>query len=431
MDGPSFIFLNTTNTPNLSPQAAKQMRGHITKSNFAKRRQRLITSTTPKGTAKASKPKKELDRYRGILIKSKFTTSSKSDDRAIASSLFGKFFTTPSQNNTSHHEIHGLILLSCVNPPGNPHEAAWVEFIVSDPALIEASMAVGARHWSPQPSWQLQADLYSSRALEFIIRRIGSRETQTDGFLGTVLTMAFAERLMHSSLTWGIHIDGLVQIIQDRRAKGINMPAWFYDLLVLDVTNYIFDFPRIYHKKIIDALGNDACPAIVQVASIPEDLIALKRSIDSHQPDSEYEIDASIANLHNKVQALLKKNHNEFVWATAQTIELIIYLLWPLQQGSQSNNLNILAEKLKETLEKWLVKPCPYMDLTSCQLIIGAIAAKSGTSTRTWFVNKLTNAARAMRSRGWNDPFEVLEMGMKADRHMATWFRILSSEFAE
>lgn len=41
MDHPSFVFLNTTNAPGLSPQAARQMRCHITKSNFAKRRQRM------------------------------------------------------------------------------------------------------------------------------------------------------------------------------------------------------------------------------------------------------------------------------------------------------------------------------------------------------------------------------------------------------
>ena len=37
----SFTFVNVSNAPGLGPQEAKQMRGHITKANFAKRRQRL------------------------------------------------------------------------------------------------------------------------------------------------------------------------------------------------------------------------------------------------------------------------------------------------------------------------------------------------------------------------------------------------------
>lgn len=36
----SFTFLNTTDAPGLSRQAAKVVRGHVTKTNFAKRRQR-------------------------------------------------------------------------------------------------------------------------------------------------------------------------------------------------------------------------------------------------------------------------------------------------------------------------------------------------------------------------------------------------------
>jgi hypothetical protein len=38
---PSFTFVNVSNAPGLGPKEARQMRGHITKTNFAKRRQRL------------------------------------------------------------------------------------------------------------------------------------------------------------------------------------------------------------------------------------------------------------------------------------------------------------------------------------------------------------------------------------------------------
>lgn len=41
MSSTSFTFLNATGTPGLSQLAAKRMRAHITKTNFAKRRQRI------------------------------------------------------------------------------------------------------------------------------------------------------------------------------------------------------------------------------------------------------------------------------------------------------------------------------------------------------------------------------------------------------
>jgi hypothetical protein len=42
MEQPAFIFLNTTGATSLSPPAAKRMRAHITKTNFAKRRQQAL-----------------------------------------------------------------------------------------------------------------------------------------------------------------------------------------------------------------------------------------------------------------------------------------------------------------------------------------------------------------------------------------------------
>lgn len=45
MGSQSFTFVNTTDTPGLSPHAAKKMRAHITRTNFAKRRVRLAKST--------------------------------------------------------------------------------------------------------------------------------------------------------------------------------------------------------------------------------------------------------------------------------------------------------------------------------------------------------------------------------------------------
>lgn len=205
----NLIFLNTTNAPALSLEAAKRMRGHITKSNFAKRRQRIAENPTGKFNKKTRKTGQKRLKENTELV-------SASD---------------PTYNN---QDLQLLILLTCLNPPTTSRsEAEWVSLFVTDPALVDATMAVGLRHWSPEQAWQVQADACSSKALNSIIQRISWRQTYSDGFLLTVMTMAFGARLGHASSAWEVHVDGLVQILGERRAKGLRQPGWFYDILAL------------------------------------------------------------------------------------------------------------------------------------------------------------------------------------------------------
>jgi hypothetical protein len=186
------------------------MRGYITKSNFAKRRQRIAENPT----SKVNKHKTEASENRLKEI----------TDLVLSSS-------DPIQTNK---DLQLLILLTCLNPPTtSPSEAEWVSLFASEPALIDATMAVGTRHWSPQQAWQLQANACSSKALTSIIQRISWRQTYSDGFLAAVLTMAFGARLGGADPAWDVHVDGLVQILGDRRVRGIREPGWFCDVLIL------------------------------------------------------------------------------------------------------------------------------------------------------------------------------------------------------
>jgi hypothetical protein len=56
MSQTSFTFLNATGTPDLSPLAAKQMRAHITRTNFEKRRERILRDAEP--VAAETRPKR-------------------------------------------------------------------------------------------------------------------------------------------------------------------------------------------------------------------------------------------------------------------------------------------------------------------------------------------------------------------------------------
>lgn len=82
-----------------------------------------------------------------------------------------------------------LLFLDGSEYPGTAIEAAWISLLVSEPALVESSMAIGLRHWSPDMSYQQIACDFSSKATETIIQRIGSGRCATDAVLAAVLTM--------------------------------------------------------------------------------------------------------------------------------------------------------------------------------------------------------------------------------------------------
>jgi hypothetical protein len=117
---------------------------------------------------------------------------------------------------------------------GSRDETAWIDFLASDAALIESTMAIGIRNWCNGISFQSMAEVHSSRASSIMIHRIQNGTPYTDAMLATVFTMAFGERLRHDDVAWSIHVYGLAQLIGERYSQGVHhLPPWFLDLLVL------------------------------------------------------------------------------------------------------------------------------------------------------------------------------------------------------
>lgn len=236
MEKKSLTFLNTTNAPGLSRQAAKRVRGHVTKANFAQRRQRMARSVEK---PEADSTTSGTFFYKGILRK----RSQKEENSHVASNC--QLCATSLSNNVwleSHHDSRytdmahrrqALLLLACIHRPRNMSEAAWVDLIVSEQALVEATMAIGMRFWSPQPPWQRRAETHQSKALNLTIKRIGSERPQTEAMLAAVSTMAFAGRLANDDVAWNIHIDGLAQMIKERYSEGMGLPWWLHDIIIL------------------------------------------------------------------------------------------------------------------------------------------------------------------------------------------------------
>lgn len=113
--------------------------------------------------------------------------------------------------------------------------------LISEPALLESSLAVSTQHWAADVSRQQNAHIHASRAVNILIQRINSGQAHTDAVLAVVCTMAIGGRLSNDDTAWSIHMDGVAQLIRERYARGIcHLPSWFTDLLVSFVKPFSF-----------------------------------------------------------------------------------------------------------------------------------------------------------------------------------------------
>lgn len=164
--------------------------------------------------------------------------------------------------------------------------------------------------------------------------------------------------------------------------------------------------------------------------STSEALVQLSNSVDAYDKDGACsksvlkQIDESLALLHSHVLAL-RNDANPWVRATSRAIELLLHLTWP---QVPSIDLTILASKLQDDLSRLQIRPCPYMDLTSFHIMLGAIAAKEGSETREWFVARLRKVIRSMKQRGWSDPLSIFEGRITGDARITARFKALWDE---
>ncbi|KAI8631870.1 hypothetical protein F5Y19DRAFT_422399, partial [Xylariaceae sp. FL1651] len=422
MSEQAFTFLNAVGTPELSESAAKRMRSHISKSNFAKRRERNPMK------AIHIKPFDQLCQEPPLQIV--FT--------GVPLPAFSQlpFPQTDKRNYTQFYSsVWSFVFLDGSDYPYTKGEAAWIDLLISEPALVESSMSIGMRHWSPDRKYQQLARYHSSKATNTIIQRIQYGRAHTDAVLAAVMTMAFGERLRHNELAWNIHIDGAAQLVRDRISKGtLGTWPWFWDLLILDAVNNVFHFPRFYHQKFVDiarVAHGAQYQSFIRVAALCEELIHFRQSIAESQ---RYPLGSSFIADHvmEPMLILLRKtralrvDENLVVQATSIAFELIIYLSWSPRPGAI--NLTAIAGELKEAICGLPVRPCSYMDLTSCQLIVGAIAAYKDSPTRAWFVDKFKNVLHALKSRGWDNAIDILEKGFALDESLVTRFTELRKE---
>ncbi|KAI0426241.1 hypothetical protein F5Y09DRAFT_71434 [Xylaria sp. FL1042] len=420
MNPPRFTFVTAVGTAGLSDTAAREMRSHVTKSNFAKRRARLNKTRTEMTDQSACQSPLE---------------------KAVTSGSGSRSLQTPSQQTCRDSYTRylsskwSLLFLDGSEYPSTANEAAWISLLMSEPALVESSMAFGLRHWSPDGDYQQIACHYSSKATENIIQRIGSGRAATDAVLAAVLTMAFGERLVHNDLAWNIHIDGAVHMVNERILQDLPaLPPLLETILIVDIANDVFGFPRFYHRRFVSAahIAQGAqYSSLIRLAEICENLARWMTRIEASRrcpQKSDFIMEHIMQPMHDILSQAqtLGTDANATLQASCITVELIIYLSWGSLNGVV--NLTTVASELKEAICASQFRPCCYSDLTSCQLMIGAMAADKGSQVRAWFIDRLKSAWRVVKSRGCNDVMDVLERNMTFRTSLKTRFKLLWME---
>lgn len=135
---------------------------------------------------------------------------------------------------TTVNEFWPIIFLHDRGVVGGENDQLWLRTLASEPAFVEATLATAIRYWLPDRACKLRAEMHSHRATTMVMDCIFSNQTESDGFIGAVLTMAISERLVGNDAAWQIHMSGLMQIIKARKGQGVDgLPALFTDLMIL------------------------------------------------------------------------------------------------------------------------------------------------------------------------------------------------------
>jgi hypothetical protein len=188
----------------------------------------------------------------------------------------------------------------------------------------------------------------------------------------------------------------------------------------------VLGFPRFYHKTLADAMDGLNGDTLHEMIEICNSLRVLRQRVeepstedahgdphdDDNDDDTPRETEEQAARIFLQLRATRARYaDNPAVRVASGGLEILLRLLSasPSPLPPASTRLARLADELRADVEAQPVQPCVYMDMTSCTIMLGAIAAAPGSATRAWFVDKLRRVYTAMRDRGWDDPLRIID----------------------
>ncbi|KAL6917126.1 hypothetical protein FSST1_008621 [Fusarium sambucinum] len=428
---PAFTFVNVSNTPRLGPKERREMRGHVTQTNFAKRRQRLA-KTRNSDKPGAIKSDAAVSRWNSQRIQSGDTSNYLIDvlDPGCDRLLTNMMGSTYSPIAYLLCMFRPFIFPTGTTGPGSSREAEWVDLLQSEPALIEASISIAVRHCVGRKDNTAfrQALIHKGRAIRRVNQKLGLPSGLTDGVLSAVFTLTFAELLESDSKARNAHIEGLAQMIRIRRSTGNTaIPSWFCDFLLYDSLGQALLTSNHSNQPIIHALKNQDDPNTTDITTIRNRINGLCQLIDDYhitltaRSDFALTIEREVERLQLEIDTLLG-SHENYVQSLHDALRLYLLLLWPLEEPDR---LHILAEELRYALMQPHLRLCTSMELLIWQLFVGVTAAEPSSEVRSWYVTRLRELLSSMHNLGQGTVVDTLTQAFTPDTCLLQKFRVI------
>ncbi|CAG1978125.1 unnamed protein product [Fusarium graminearum] len=378
-----FTFVNVSNAPGLGPKERREMRGHVTQTNFAKRRLRLAKA---RDDGKSDTVERNLALSRsynqpGQMSGDKVTVLDPHCDRLLTNAVNSAWSPIAYRMVAMLYTFRPFIFPAGTAGPGSSREAEWIALLQSEPALVEASTSIALSHCTGQKDDVTfrQAVLHKGRAIKRINQKLSSPSGLTDGVLSAVFTLTYAALLESDSKARDAHIQGLAQMIRVRRSVGNTaIPSWFCDFLLYDSLGQALLTSNYSNQPLIQALQNQNDPNAIDIEIISHRINGLCLLIDAYHespssgPDSALAIGLEVERLQLEINTLLG-SHENYVHSLHDALQLYLLLLWPVKEP---DHLHGLAEGLRLALLQPHMRLCASMELVVWQLFVGATAAE-------------------------------------------------------
>ncbi|KAH6993039.1 hypothetical protein EDB82DRAFT_498321 [Fusarium venenatum] len=428
---PAFTFVNVSNAPGLGPKERREMRGHVTQNNFAKRRQRLA-KTRNSDKSEAIKSDAAVSKWNNQITRPGHT----SNDLIVVLDPGCDRLLTNMMGSTYSPIAYLLCMFrpfifpAGTTSPGSSREAEWVDLLQSEPALVEASISIALRHCVGRKDNTTfrQAVIHKGRAIQRVNQKLGSPSGLTDGVLSAVFTLTYAELLESDSKARNAHIEGLAQMIRVRRSTGNTaIPSWFCDFLLYDSLGQALLSSNYSNQPIIHALQNQDDPNATDITTIRNRINGLCQLIDDYHisptPSSEFAltIGLEVERLQLEIDTLLG-SHENYVHSLHDALRLYLLLLWPIEEPGR---LHVLAEELRYALIQPHMRLCSSMELLIWQLFVGVAAAKPSSEVRSWYITRLREVLSSMHSLGQNTVIDTLTQAFTPDACLLQKFRAI------
>lgn len=205
-----------------------------------------------------------------------------------------------------------------------------------------------------------------------------------------------------------------------------------------DALNNVVHFPRFYHGKVIQAVKRYGYHPALDIIALCAEVTKFRDSLELNGR-RRFKSNAIIAEPHQAYDSLFRRARklqtygNPSIRATSLALEIMLHISRHHHCSTPLLDLTPTATEMMNALSQATNRGCSFMDLTSCHLMLGAIAADKGSRTRAWFINKMRRAVVAVEARGWKRPLDVVEKGFDPGQDLkasleAVWQEISSTK---